>query len=248
MFHVKQTINKTFDAQPFKKGCIKCFAIKVKLQQFVKQKRIKSSKRQKQTGKKPIKRNKKKNKISINLKHKKVMNNQLLLDNLRCIPDWPIKGVNFRDVSTLFKNPASLKEISDEMYELYKDKGITKIVGIESRGFVMSSALAIRLGAGVVLCRKPGKLPCKTVQESYAKEYGIDTIEIHEDAINENDIVLLHDDLLATGGTMKAACDLVKKFHPKKVYANFIIELVNENFEGRNSFDPDVEVTTLLQL
>ena len=86
------------------------------------------------------------------------MNNQLLLDNLRCIPDWPIKGVNFRDVSTLFKNPASLKEISDEMYELYKDKGITKIVGIESRGFVMSSALAIRLGAGVVLCRKPGKL------------------------------------------------------------------------------------------
>jgi adenine phosphoribosyltransferase len=82
------------------------------------------------------------------------MNNQLLLDNLRCIPDWPIKGVNFRDVSTLFKNPASLKEISDEMYELYKDKGITKIVGIESRGFVMSSALAIRLGAGVVLCFK----------------------------------------------------------------------------------------------
>lgn len=123
------------------------------------------------------------------------MNNQLLLDNLRCIPDWPIKGVNFRDVSTLFKNPASLKEICDEMYEIYKDKGITKIVGIESRGFVMSSALAIRLGAGVVLCRKPGKLPCKTVQASYAKEYGIDTIEIHEDAINENDVILLHDDL-----------------------------------------------------
>ena len=176
------------------------------------------------------------------------MNNQLLLDNLRCIPDWPIKGVNFRDVSTLFKNPESLKEICDEMYEIYKDKGITKIVGIESRGFVMSSALAIRLGAGVVLCRKPGKLPCKTVQESYAKEYGMDTIEIHEDAINENDIILLHDDLLATGGTMKAACNLVKKFHPKKVYANFMIELVNENFEGRKNFDEDVEVSTLLQL
>ena len=176
------------------------------------------------------------------------MNNKLLLDNLRCIPDWPIKGVNFRDVTTLFKSPAALKEINDEMYELYKDKGITKIVGIESRGFVMSSALAIRLGAGVVLCRKPGKLPCKTVQESYAKEYGIDTIEIHEDAIDENDIVLLHDDLLATGGTMKAVCDLVKKFHPKKVYANFIIELVNENFEGRNIFDKDVEVSTLMQL
>lgn len=176
------------------------------------------------------------------------MNNKLLLDNLRSIQDWPIKGVNFRDVTTLFKSPAALKEICDEMYELYKDKGITKIVGIESRGFVLSSALAIRLGAGVVLCRKPGKLPCKTVQESYAKEYGIDTIEIHEDAIDENDVVLLHDDLLATGGTMKAACGLVKKFHPKKVYANFIIELVNENFEGRNAFDKDVEVTTLMQL
>ena len=100
------------------------------------------------------------------------MNNKLLLDNLRCIPDWPKKGVNFRDVTTLFKNNECLQEICDEMYELYKDKGITKIVGIESRGFVMSSALALRLGAGVVLCRKLGKLPCDTVQESYAKEYG----------------------------------------------------------------------------
>ena len=176
------------------------------------------------------------------------MNNKLLLDNLRCIPDWPKKGVNFRDVTTLFKNPACLKEISDEMYELYKDKGITKIVGIESRGFVMSSALALRLGAGVVLCRKPGKLPCDTVQESYAKEYGKDTIEIHKDAITSDDVVLLHDDLLATGGTMKAACDLVKKFHPKKVYCNFIIELVNEGLDGRAHFDDDIEVTSLIQI
>ncbi len=176
------------------------------------------------------------------------MNNPLLLNNLRCIPDWPIKGVNFRDVTTLFKNAESLKEISDEQYEIYKDKGITKIVGIESRGFVMSSALATRLGAGIVLCRKPGKLPCETVQQSYAKEYGIDTIEIHKDAIEENDVVLLHDDLLATGGTMKAACDLVKKFKPKKVYVNFIIELVNEGFEGRNIFDDDIEVTSLIQI
>ena len=86
------------------------------------------------------------------------MNSKILLDNLRCIPDWPIKGVNFRDVTTLFKSPEALQEITDEMYELYKDRGITKIVGIESRGFVMSSALALRLGAGIVLCRKPGKL------------------------------------------------------------------------------------------
>lgn len=176
------------------------------------------------------------------------MNNKLLLDNLRCIPDWPKKGINFRDVTTLFKSPECIKLITDEMYELYKDKGITKIVGIESRGFVMSSALAIRLGAGIVLCRKPGKLPCETVQESYQKEYGTDTIEIHKDAINENDVILLHDDLLATGGTMKAACDLVKKFHPKKVYANFIIELVNENLNGREAFDRDIEISALIQV
>lgn len=176
------------------------------------------------------------------------MNNKVLLDHLRCIPDWPIKGVNFRDVTTLFKDPECMRILTDEMYELYKDKGITKIVGIESRGFVMSSALAVKLGAGVVLCRKPGKLPCDTVQESYAKEYGIDTIEIHRDAITEDDVVLLHDDLLATGGTMKAACNLVKKFNPKRVYCNFLIELVNEGLNGRNVFDSDVDVTALLQV
>ena len=151
-------------------------------------------------------------------------------------------------MTTLFKNPDCVKEITDELYEMYKDKGITKIVGIESRGFVMSSALAVRLGAGIVLCRKPGKLPCETVQQSYAKEYGIDTIEIHKDAIEEGDIVLLHDDLLATGGTMKAACDLVKKFKPKKVYANFIIELVNEGLNGRKAFDDDIDISTLIQI
>mgnify|MGYP001499098091 FL=1 len=175
------------------------------------------------------------------------MNNKILLDNLRSIPDWPIKGVNFRDVSTLFKSPECLRIMSDELVELYKDKGITKIVGIESRGFVMSSSVAYHLNTGIVLCRKPGKLPCETVQESYAKEYGIDTIEIHKDAIDENDVILLHDDLLATGGTMKAACDLVKKFHPKKIYCNFIIELQSEFPNARNIFDDDIEITSLLQ-
>lgn len=175
------------------------------------------------------------------------MNNPTLLANLRVIPDWPIKGVTFRDVTTLFKSPECVKIISDAMYDLYKDKGITKIVGIESRGFVMSSAAALRLGAGIVLCRKPGKLPCKTVQESYAKEYGIDTIEIHEDAITSDDVVLVHDDLLATGGTMKAACDLVKKFHPKRIYANFIMELNSEFPHTRDIFDKDIEITSLMK-
>lgn len=175
------------------------------------------------------------------------MNNQFLLNNLRCIPDWPIKGVNFRDVTTLFKSAECIRIITDELYDLYKDKGITKIVGIESRGFVMSSAAAIRLGAGIVLCRKPGKLPCETIQMSYAKEYGIDTIEIHKDSITEDDVILLHDDLLATGGTMKSACDLVRKFHPKKVYCNFIIELQSEFPNARDIFDDDIEVTSLLK-
>ena len=176
------------------------------------------------------------------------MNNKKLLDNLRCIPDFPQKGVNFRDVTTLFKDPECLKIMVDELYELYKDKGITKIVGIESRGFVLSSALAVRLNAGVVLCRKPGKLPAETVQESYTKEYGTDTIEIHKDAINENDVVLLHDDLLATGGTMRAAYNLVQKFHPKKSYVNFIIELVHENLNGRENFEKDTDITSLLKV
>lgn len=175
------------------------------------------------------------------------MNNKLLLENLRCIPDWPIKGVNFRDVTTLFKSAECLNVIADEMYDIYKDKGITKVVGIESRGFVMSSAIALKLNAGIVLCRKPGKLPCETIQESYAKEYGIDTIEIHKDAISEEDVILLHDDLLATGGTMKAACDLVRKFRPKKIYCNFIIELHEEFPNSREIFDKDIEVTSLLK-
>lgn len=181
-------------------------------------------------------------------KNKIKMNNEKLLENLRCIPDFPQKGINFRDVTTLFKNAECLKIMVDELYEIYKDKGITKIVGIESRGFVLSSALAIRLGAGVVLCRKPGKLPAETVQESYTKEYGEDTIEIHKDAIDENDVVLLHDDLLATGGTMRAAYNLVKKFNPKGIYMNFIIELVNEGLNGRESFEKGTEITSLLKV
>ena len=176
------------------------------------------------------------------------MNNEILLQNLRSIPDFPVKGINFRDVTTLFKSGECLRIMLDELYEIYKDKGITKIVGIESRGFVMASALAVKLGAGVVLCRKPGKLPGETVSETYKQEYGEDTIEIHKDAITEDDVVLLHDDLLATGGTMKAALDLVKKFHPKQTYMNFIIELVNEGLDGRKPFGDEVEITTLMQL
>lgn len=176
------------------------------------------------------------------------MNNKVLMENLRCIPDFPKKGINFRDVTTLFKNPECLRIMVDELYEIYKDKGITKIVGIESRGFVIASALAVKLGAGIVLCRKPGKLPGETVSESFSKEYGEDTIEIHKDSIDNEDVVLLHDDLLATGGTMRAAYNLVKKFSPKNVYVNFIIEITDEGLHGRDLFDKETEITTLLNL
>lgn len=176
------------------------------------------------------------------------MNNKTLIENLRCIPDFPQKGINFRDVTTLFKNPDCIRIMVDELYELYKDKGITKIVGIESRGFVLSSALAMKLGAGVVLCRKPGKLPAEVVSESYTKEYGEDTIEIHKDSITQDDVVLLHDDLLATGGTMKAAYNLVKKFKPKDIFVNFIIEITDEGLHGRDLFKGEAEVTTLIKM
>ena len=176
------------------------------------------------------------------------MNNETLLKNLRNVPDFPIPGIQFKDVSTLYKNPKCLKIMVNELYELYKDKGITKVVGIESRGFVVGAALAVKLGAGFVMCRKPGKLPAETRKESYMKEYGKDTIEIHTDAIDEKDVVLLHDDLLATGGSMKAAYNLVKQFNPKQIYINFIIELTIEGLNGRAVFDKEVEMTTLLKI
>ena len=185
--------------------------------------------------------------ISNNNYNSLIMNNKVLIDNLRCIPDFPKKGINFRDVTTLYKSAECLKIMLDEMERLYKDKGITKIVGIESRGFVMAAALAGRLGCGVVLARKPGKLPSTVIKESFSKEYGVDTIEMHIDSIEPDDVVLIHDDLLATGGTAKAAYDLVQHFHPKKVYMNFIIEITDEGLHGRDVFK-GIELTTLLTI
>lgn len=175
------------------------------------------------------------------------MNKKVLVDNLRCIPDFPKKGINFRDVTTLYKNAECMKVMVDELYEIYKDKGITKIVGIESRGFILAAALAYKLGAGMVMARKPGKLPSTVIKESFSKEYGVDTIEMHIDSINENDVVLIHDDLLATGGTAKAAYKLVQHFNPKKVYMNFIIEITDEGLHGRDEFE-GIDLTTLLTL
>lgn len=174
------------------------------------------------------------------------MNRETLKKNLREIPDFPKPGILFYDVTTLFKNAECLQGMIDELYELYKDKGITKVVGIESRGFILGGALAARLGAGFIMARKPGKLPAEVIEETYAKEYGTDTIQLHKDAISKDDVVLLHDDLLAIGGTMAAAYRLVKRCGVEKAYVNFVIELKGLN--GRNAFEKDVEVTTLLEL
>ena len=174
------------------------------------------------------------------------MSKETLIKSIREIPDFPIPGILFYDVTTLFKEPEALNELSDTLYEMYKDKGITKVVGIESRGFIMGPVLATRLGAGFVPIRKPGKLPAETIQESYNKEYGTDTIQMHKDAIDENDVVLLHDDLLATGGTMEAACKLVKQMNPKKIMVNFLIELKELN--GKAVFDKEIEVESVLSL
>lgn len=164
---------------------------------------------------------------------------------VRNISDFPLPGIEFKDITTLFQSAEHLKELSDILYDRYKDKGITKVVGIESRGFFMGVPLALRLNAGFVPVRKPGKLPYKTIQEVYTKEYGEDAVQIHEDSLNENDIVLIHDDLLATGGTMAAAYRLVKKLGVKKIYINFLIEL--EQLKGRELFDNNVEIDAVIK-
>lgn len=165
---------------------------------------------------------------------------------IRNIPDFPVKGIQFKDITTALRKPDCLRWIRNEMVNLYKDKGITKVVGIESRGFIIAPAIAMELGVGFVPIRKPGKLPAETVEISYQKEYGVDTIQIHKDAISADDVVLIHDDLLATGGTMAAAVELVKKFGVKKVYVNFIIEL--DVLNGRKVLTNATEVDTLIHM
>ncbi len=164
---------------------------------------------------------------------------------IRDVPDFPKKGILFKDFTTVFKDKDALRELTDVFASMYAGRGITKVVGIESRGFIMGPIIAEKIGAGFVPMRKPGKLPAETWKESYAKEYGVDTIEVHTDAIDENDVVLLHDDLLATGGTMYAAYLLVKRFNPKKIYVNFISELVD--LKGRDLFPADVEIDALIK-
>ncbi len=164
---------------------------------------------------------------------------------IRDIVDFPKPGIVFKDLTTVFKDPEAFKTVGKSLAELYRGKGITKVVGIESRGFIGGSIMAYEIGAGFVPARKPGKLPADTIRASFEKEYGTDVIEIHRDAITPDDIVVIHDDLLATGGTMRAAYDLVKSMNPKAIYINFVVELSFLN--GRKVLPDGVEVTSLIK-
>lgn len=170
---------------------------------------------------------------------------EYIKSKIRDVYDFPTKGIVFKDLTTVFKDPRALHVIGWDLSQLYRDKGVTKVVGIESRGFIGGSILAFELGAGFVPCRKPGKLPADVVRQEYTKEYGVDVIEMHKDAIGPDDIVVIHDDVLATGGTMAAAYELVKSMNPKKIYVNFIIELTALN--GRAILPADAQVTSLIQ-
>lgn len=144
---------------------------------------------------------------------------------IRSVKNFPKKGIVFRDITTLLKDPHALRVTLQQLYENVKNLKITKVCGIESRGFMFGAMLAEKLNVGFVPIRKPGKLPAKTEKEIYELEYGTDAVEIHTDAISKGDRVLLHDDLLATGGTSKAAANLIEKLGGKVVQISFIIEL-----------------------
>jgi adenine phosphoribosyltransferase len=168
-----------------------------------------------------------------------------VIASIRNVPDFPKPGILFKDITTAMKDAEVLKFISDELYEYYKDKGITKVVGVESRGFVLGSILAYKLGAGFVLLRKPGKLPAQTFRVEYDLEYGSDALEIHKDSIEPTDVVLLHDDLLATGGSAGAALELIHKFNPQSVFVSFLIEL--EFLSGRPKLKGAEDIHTLIK-
>ncbi len=148
-----------------------------------------------------------------------------LKETIRSIPGWPIEGVIFRDLTTLMLNPDAYRQSCDILYERYKNMKIDKIVGIDARGFVFGAVLAYKLGTGFVPVRKKGKLPFKTIQETYSLEYGEDTLEIHEDAIEKGENVVIVDDLIATGGTVAASVNLVRKLGANVVECAFIVEL-----------------------
>ena len=161
-----------------------------------------------------------------------------LKEYIRNVPDFPKPGIQFKDITTLWKDNKAFKESIDLLYQRYRDKKIDKVVGAESRGFIIASPLAYLLSAGFVPVRKKGKLPYKKINVVYELEYGTDSLEMHEDAIQEGENILVVDDLLATGGTMEAIIELVKKLGGNIIEAAFIVEL--EPLNGRKKIDAPV--------
>ena len=153
------------------------------------------------------------------------MDKNYLDKRIRKIPDFPKEGILFYDITTLFEDGEAFKKIVEEISEFYRDKKIDKVVGIDARGFLLAAAVAYKLGAGISIVRKKGKLPHKTRAVTYEKEYGPDTIEMHEDTIKEGERVVIVDDLLATGGTMLATVDLVEGMGGAIIGIDFIINL-----------------------
>ena len=157
-------------------------------------------------------------------------------EHIRTIYDFPIKGIKYRDITTLLKNPKLFSSLIDKMTEPWKEKSIDAVLSIESRGFIMAGAIAYKLNAAFVPLRKPGKLPSDTYKVSYDLEYGSTDMEIHKDALEGHTNLLIIDDLLATGGTVIAAIDLINKFEAKKIIgAGFIINL--SDLEGQKKLD-----------
>ncbi len=166
-------------------------------------------------------------------------------DKIRAVPDFPKKGIIFRDITTGIKDAQTMKAMVDYLCDQYKDIKIDYIAGIESRGFIFGMPMAYKLNCGFIPIRKPNKLPAETIKETYDLEYGSDSIEIHADAIEEGANVLVVDDLLATGGTAKAACNLVKKTGGNLVGAAFLIELNSLN--GREKLNNCGKIVSMLQ-
>lgn len=169
-----------------------------------------------------------------------------LLKHVRNVPDFPIEGIQFKDVTTLCKAPAPFKESCDRIIEHFKDKGITKVAAIEARGYIWGGVIAYQMDIGFVLIRKPGKLPAETISEEYALEYGTDKIEMHKDAVEKGEKVLVFDDLLATGGTAKAACNLIEKAGGIVAGIAFVIELTG-SLHGRDKLG-GYEILSLIDI
>lgn len=163
---------------------------------------------------------------------------------IRSVPDFPEKGIIFRDITTALKDVEGLKLILEDLIERYKDKGIDYVLGADARGFIFGAAIAYGIGAGFIPARKPGKLPAETVKEEYSLEYGKNSIEIHKDAFHKDSKVLIVDDLLATGGTAKAMVNLVEKLDAKVYELAFLIEL--EDLKGRELLG-EYEVYSILK-